>query len=165
MKELLGKVKLKPLSLPLKIIVNKADLLDDTKMAHELNSFITDVEKSLTSKIRNASTLFKYSRYPLILNTRYLVIFHHLEHFFGPSRIPSKCPYKFVRYLEPSYLKFSSCRTILSVHSMLLRLFSIKHLERFHFTHWNVEIIHLQTFIECLSLLILTRQHVAQAKA
>ena len=40
-----------------KIIVNKADLLDDTKMAHELNSFITDVEKSLTSKIRNASTL------------------------------------------------------------------------------------------------------------
>ena len=32
MKELLGKVKLKPLSLPLKIIVNKADLLDDTKI-------------------------------------------------------------------------------------------------------------------------------------
>lgn len=99
MKELLGKVKLKPLNPPQKIIVNKADLLDDTKMAHELNSFITDVEKSLTSKIPNTFTLFKYSRYPLILNTRYLVIFHHLEHFFGPSRIPSKCPYKFVRYL------------------------------------------------------------------
>ena len=44
MKELLGKVKLKPLNPPQKIIVNKADLLDDTKMTHELNSFITDVE-------------------------------------------------------------------------------------------------------------------------
>ena len=60
MKELIGKVELKSSSLPQKISVNKEDLFDETKIAHEFNSFFTNVRKNLASKIPNASTPFKY---------------------------------------------------------------------------------------------------------
>ena len=36
------------------------DLFDETKLAHEFNSFLTNVRKNLASKIPNASTLFEY---------------------------------------------------------------------------------------------------------
>ena len=39
MKELTGKVT-KPSKLPRKITVNKVDLFDDAKIAHEFNSFL-----------------------------------------------------------------------------------------------------------------------------
>lgn len=43
MKELIRRVTLRPSNLPRKIIVNKADLFDETKIAHVLNSFFTNV--------------------------------------------------------------------------------------------------------------------------
>ena len=36
------------------------DLFDETKLAHEFNSFLTNVRKNLASKIPNASTLIEY---------------------------------------------------------------------------------------------------------
>ena len=56
MKVLIGKVKLKSLNLPRKITVNKVDLFDQTKLAHEFNF----LGKNLASKIPNASTPFEY---------------------------------------------------------------------------------------------------------
>ena len=56
MKELIGKVKLKSSNLPRKITVNKVDLFDQTKIAHEYNFFFTNIRKNLSSKIPNAST-------------------------------------------------------------------------------------------------------------
>ena len=56
MKELIGEVTLKSSNLPRKITVCKVDLLDQTKIAHESNSFFTNVGKNLASKIPNAST-------------------------------------------------------------------------------------------------------------
>ena len=41
-----------------------------------------------------------------------------------------------------------------------LRVFFIRYLERFHFTHSNVETIHSETLMECLSFLISTQQNV-----
>ena len=60
MKELIGKVSLKSSSLPWKITVNKVDLFDHTKIAHEFNSFFTSIGKNLENKIPNASTQFAY---------------------------------------------------------------------------------------------------------
>ena len=60
MKELIGKVKLKSSNLPRETTVNKVDLLDETKIAHEFNSLFTNVRKNLASKIPNASTPFAY---------------------------------------------------------------------------------------------------------
>ena len=59
MKELIGKVTLKLSNLPRKITV-KVDLFDQTKIAHEFNSFFTNIGKNLASKIPNASTQFEY---------------------------------------------------------------------------------------------------------
>ena len=61
MKELIAKVKLKSSNLSRKITVNKVDLFDLTKIAHECNSFLTNIRKNLASKIPNASTPFEYS--------------------------------------------------------------------------------------------------------
>ena len=44
MKELIGKVTLKSSNLPQKITVNKVDLLDQKKIAHEFNFFFTNME-------------------------------------------------------------------------------------------------------------------------
>ena len=60
MKELIGKMTLKSSNLPRKITVNKVDLFDQTKIAHEFNSFFTNIGKNLASKIPNASTPFEY---------------------------------------------------------------------------------------------------------
>ena len=60
MKELIGKVRLKSSNLPQKITVNKVELFYETKIAHEFNSFFTNVGKNLASKIPNASTSFEY---------------------------------------------------------------------------------------------------------
>ena len=60
MKELIQKVKLKSSKLPQKIAVNEVHLFHDTKIAHEFNSFFTNVRKNLASKIPNAFTLFQY---------------------------------------------------------------------------------------------------------
>ena len=43
-----------------KITVNKVDLFDETIIAHEFNSFFTNVGKNLASKIPNASASFQY---------------------------------------------------------------------------------------------------------
>ena len=60
MRELIWKVTLKSSNLPRKITVNKVDLFDQTKIAHEFNSFFTNIGKNLASKIPNASTPFEY---------------------------------------------------------------------------------------------------------
>ena len=60
MKELIWKVTLKSSNLPPKITVNKVDLFDQTKIAHEFNSFFTNIGENLASKIPNASTPFEY---------------------------------------------------------------------------------------------------------
>ena len=48
------------INLPRKIAINKDDLFDQTKIAHEFNSFFTNIGKNLASKIPNASTPFEY---------------------------------------------------------------------------------------------------------
>ena len=60
MKELIGKVTLKSSNLPRKIAVNKVNLFDETEIAHEFNSFFTNVRKILASEILNAFTTFEY---------------------------------------------------------------------------------------------------------
>ena len=60
MKELIGKVKLKSSNLPRKITVNKVDLFDETKIAHEFNFFFTNIGKNLASKIPSVSISFEY---------------------------------------------------------------------------------------------------------
>ena len=60
MKELIGKMTLKSSNLPRKITVHEIDLFDQTKIAHEFNSFFTNIGKNLVSKIPNASTPFEY---------------------------------------------------------------------------------------------------------
>ena len=60
MKEPIGKMTLKSSNDPRKITVNKVDLFDQTKIAHEFNSFITNIGKNLASKVPNASTPFEY---------------------------------------------------------------------------------------------------------
>ena len=60
MKELIGKVTLKSSNLPRIITVNKIYLFDETKIAHDFNSFFTNIGKNLASKIPNASTPFEY---------------------------------------------------------------------------------------------------------
>ena len=60
MKELIGKMTIKSSNLPRKITVNKVDLFDQTKIAHEFNSFFTNIGKNLANKIPNASTPFEY---------------------------------------------------------------------------------------------------------
>ena len=60
MKELIRRVTLRPSNLPRKIIVNKADLFDETKMAHEFNFFFTSMGKNMASKIASVSTPFEY---------------------------------------------------------------------------------------------------------
>ena len=76
MKELIGKMTLKSSNLPRKITVNKVDLFDQTKIAHEFNSFFTNIEKNLASKIRNASTLFEYfvNKSDFVMETKPLTI-------------------------------------------------------------------------------------------
>ena len=51
MKELIGKVTLKSSNLPQKITVNKVDLLDQKKIAHEFNFFFTNIGKNQASKM------------------------------------------------------------------------------------------------------------------
>ena len=46
MKELSEKVKLKLLNLPQEVTVNKIDLLDETKIVHELNFSLQIQEKT-----------------------------------------------------------------------------------------------------------------------
>ena len=60
MKKLIKKVTLKSSNLPRKIRVNKVNLFDETKTAHEFNSVFTNVWKNLASKIPNSSTPFQY---------------------------------------------------------------------------------------------------------
>ena len=66
MKELIRKVTLKSSNLLRKRdlfnkeTVNKVDLFDQTKIAHEFNSFFTNIEKNLASKIPIASTPVEY---------------------------------------------------------------------------------------------------------
>ena len=60
MKELIGKMTLKSSNLPRKITVSKVNLFDQTKIAHEFNSFFTAIgKKDLARKIPNASTPFE----------------------------------------------------------------------------------------------------------
>ena len=59
LKELIGKMTLKSSNFPRKITVNKVGLFDQKKIAHEFNSFFTNIGKKLASKIPNASTPFK----------------------------------------------------------------------------------------------------------
>ena len=83
MKELIGKVKFKSSNLPRKITVNKVDLLDQTKIVHEFNSFFTNVGKNLASKIPNASTPFEYfvNKSDFVMETKPLSI-NELKHAF-----------------------------------------------------------------------------------
>ena len=76
MKELIRKMTLKSSNLPRKITVNKIDLFDQTKIAHEFNSFFTNIEKNLASKIPNASTLFEYfvNKSDFVMETKPLTI-------------------------------------------------------------------------------------------
>ena len=60
MKELIGKMTLKSSNLPRKITVNKVDLIAQTKIVHEFNSFFTNICENLTSKIPITSTPFEY---------------------------------------------------------------------------------------------------------
>ena len=59
MKELIGKITLKPANLPRKITVNKVDLFDQIKIALEFNYFFTNIGKNPPTKILNASTPFE----------------------------------------------------------------------------------------------------------
>ena len=52
MKELIGKMTLKSSNLPRKITVNKVDLFDQTKIAHEFNSFFTNIGKNWQVKFQ-----------------------------------------------------------------------------------------------------------------
>ena len=58
MKELIGKIKLKSSNLPRRITINEVDIFDERKTANEFNSFFTNNESKLASKIPNASTTF-----------------------------------------------------------------------------------------------------------
>ena len=60
MKELIGKMTLKSSNLHRKITVNTVDLFDQTKIMHGFNSFFTNIEKNLASKIPHSSTPFEY---------------------------------------------------------------------------------------------------------
>ena len=51
MKEQIGKVKLKSSNLSRKTTVNKVDLFDQKRIAHEFNFFFTNIGKNLASKI------------------------------------------------------------------------------------------------------------------
>ena len=50
--ELIGKVRLKSSNLPRKITDKKVDLFDQTKIAHEFNSFFTNIGKNLANKFQ-----------------------------------------------------------------------------------------------------------------
>ena len=58
--ELIGKMTLKSSNLPGKMTVNKVELFDKKKIAHEFNSFFTNIGKNLARKIPNASSSFEY---------------------------------------------------------------------------------------------------------
>ena len=64
------------INLPRKITINKDDLFDQTKIVHEFNSFFTNIEKNLASKIPNASTLFEYfvNKSDFVMETKPLTI-------------------------------------------------------------------------------------------
>ena len=59
MKELVGKIKLKPSNLPRRVTVNEVDAFDEPKIANEFNAFFTNIETKLASKIPNASRTFQ----------------------------------------------------------------------------------------------------------
>ena len=76
MEELIRKVALKSPNLPQIITVNKLDLFDETEIAHEFNSFFTNIGKNLASKIPNASTPFEYfvNRSDFVMETKPLSV-------------------------------------------------------------------------------------------
>ena len=51
MKQLIEKMTIKSSNLTRKITINKVDLFDQTKIAHDFNSFFTNIGKNLASKI------------------------------------------------------------------------------------------------------------------
>ena len=57
------------------------DLFDETKLAHEFNSFLTNVRKNLASKIPNASTLFEYfaNNSDFVMETKALSIIESIK--------------------------------------------------------------------------------------
>ena len=59
MKELVGKIKLKPSNLPRRVTVNEVDAFDEPKIANEFNAFFTNIETKLATKIPNASRTFQ----------------------------------------------------------------------------------------------------------
>ena len=59
MKELVGKIKLKPSNLPRRVTLNEVDAFDEPKIANEFNAFFTNIESKLASKIPNASRTFQ----------------------------------------------------------------------------------------------------------
>ena len=105
MKELIGKVKLKSSNLPRKITVNKVDLFDQTKIAHEFNSFFTNIGKNLASKIPNASTPFEYSvnKSGFVVETKPLSVNELIDAFY--SLQSNKSP----GYDDISYIVIKKC--------------------------------------------------------
>ena len=59
MKELIGKVKIKKSSLPLKIVTGKTEILGEKNVANEFNNFFRDIGLKLAKKIPESSQRFK----------------------------------------------------------------------------------------------------------
>ena len=96
---------LKSSNVPRKITVNKVDLFDEIKIAHEFNSFFRNVGKSLASKIRNASTPFEYfvNKSDVVIETKPLSMNELKDAFY--SLKSNKSP----RYNDISYNVIKKC--------------------------------------------------------
>ena len=67
MKEILGKCTTNKSALATKITVNKTDIFDTKKIAHEFNKCFTNIGTDLANKIPNASNQFDFYLTTLIL--------------------------------------------------------------------------------------------------
>ena len=96
---------LKSSNLPRKITVNKVDLFDEIKIAHEFNPFFRHVGKSLASKIRNPSTPFEYfvNKSDVVIETKPLSMNELKDAFY--SLKSNKSP----RYDDISYNVIKKC--------------------------------------------------------
>ena len=111
MKELIGKMTLKSSNLPRKITVNKVDLFDQTKIAHEFNSFFTNIGKNLASKIPNASTPFEYfvNKSDFVMETKPLSMNELKEDFYSlkSNKSPGYDDNRLYKYLIENDILYS----------------------------------------------------------
>ena len=65
--------------------LNKIDLFDETKIARQFNFFVTNIKKTLATKIPNAAVSFKYfvNKSDFVMKTKALLINELKEHFYS----------------------------------------------------------------------------------